>query len=229
MFCILEGGDPIQEHGGQVGGTHNPGHGAAEHHSRRLCRPGRDPERLAVPERRVLRPQGRRRRRHKGPRERDAAAGNEQGPGARADQNGPARRPQGQNRHRTPETTGGSVRVEEEIDTFRIIVGGTIDARRIKASDGLRLGRRGEIHGFVEAPEILIRERARTESLYGDEIRIEERARVKNLYGKRIYLEREAVVEGEVLYTEELEFEDNVVFRQEPRKVDSLPPPDDLS
>lgn len=123
---------------------------------------------------------------------------------------------------------GGTIRVYGRIDTFRIIVGGSIDADYIKATDGFRIGRRADVTGFVESPEILIRERARTASLYGDDIRIEERARVRNVYGKRIYIERGAVIEGETLYTESLDAEEDVNFKSEPRKVDSLPPPDQL-
>jgi cytoskeletal protein CcmA (bactofilin family) len=123
---------------------------------------------------------------------------------------------------------GGTVRVEGRIDTFRIIVGGEIAAEYIKATDGFRIGKRAEVKGFVESKEILIRERARTDSLYGDDIRIEERARVGSLYGRKIYIERDAIVEGEVLYTESLESESGVSFREEPRKVDALPPPEQL-
>ncbi|MGY5855805.1 MAG: hypothetical protein RTS72_04345, partial [Candidatus Thorarchaeota archaeon] len=74
-----------------------------------------------------------------------------------------------------------------------------------------------------------IRERARTDSLYGNDIRIEERARVGSVYGKTIYIERDAIVEGEVLYTDSLEAEDGVTFREEPKKVDQLPSPETLS
>ena len=91
------------------------------------------------------------------------------------------------------------------------------------------IGKRCEVRGFVESNEILIRERARTESLYGKEIRIEERARVGSLYGETIYIERDSYVEGEVLYTDSLEAEDGVTFREEPRKVDQLPPPEEVS
>ncbi|MGY5877108.1 MAG: hypothetical protein RTU30_15255, partial [Candidatus Thorarchaeota archaeon] len=87
---------------------------------------------------------------------------------------------------------------------------------------------RGEITGFVESENILIRERARTRTLYGGDIRVEERSRVKNIYGRTIYLERDVVVEGEVLYTESLEAEDSVEFKTEPRKVDQLPAPEGL-
>ena len=124
---------------------------------------------------------------------------------------------------------GGTVRAEGRIDTFRIIVGGEIRAEYIKASDGFRIGKRSEVKGFVESNEILIRERARTDSLYGNDIRIEERARVGSLYGKTIYIERDAYVEGEVLYTDSLEAEDGVTFREEPKKVDQLPPPEKVS
>jgi cytoskeletal protein CcmA (bactofilin family) len=123
---------------------------------------------------------------------------------------------------------GGTVRVEGRIDTFRIIVGGEISASYIKATDGFRIGKRAEVKGFVESKEILIRERARTDSLYGDDIRIEERARVGSIYGRKIYIERDAIVEGEVLYTESLESESGVSFREEPKKVDVLPPPEQL-
>jgi cytoskeletal protein CcmA (bactofilin family) len=117
---------------------------------------------------------------------------------------------------------GGTVRTEGRIDTFRIIVGGEIQAEYIRATDGFRIGKRAEVRGFVESNEILIRERARTDSLYGNDIRIEERARVASLYGKTIYIEREAYVEGEVLYTDSLEYEDGVTFREEPKKVKLL-------
>jgi len=124
---------------------------------------------------------------------------------------------------------GGTVRAEGRIDTFRIIVGGEIRAEYIRATDGFRIGKRSEVRGFVESNEILIRERARTDSLYGNDIRIEERARVGSLYGKTIYIERDAYVEGEVLFTDSLEAEDGVTFREEPRKVDQLPPPEQVS
>lgn len=115
--------------------------------------------------------------------------------------------------------------VDGRIDTYRIIVGGLIDAKYVKA-DGFRIGRRSEVTCPVESREILVRERARTRSLYGDEIRIEERSRVGSVYGRDIYIERDTVVEGETLYTEKLDAESGVEFREEPRKVDRLPPPE---
>jgi len=123
---------------------------------------------------------------------------------------------------------GGTVRVEGRIHTFRIIVGGEIDAEYTKATDGIRIGKRAEVRGPVESKEILIRERARTDSLYGDDIRIEERARIGSLYGRKIYIERDAIVEGKTLYTESLESENGVEFGEEPKKVDQLPPPEEL-
>jgi len=123
---------------------------------------------------------------------------------------------------------GGTVRVEGRIHTFRIIVGGEIDAEYTKATDGIRIGKRAEVRGPIESKEILIRERARTDSLYGDDIRIEERARVGALYGRKIYIERDAIVEGKTLYTESLESENGVQFGEEPKKVDQLPPPEEL-
>ncbi|MFW9802266.1 MAG: hypothetical protein ACFFFC_06425 [Candidatus Thorarchaeota archaeon] len=119
---------------------------------------------------------------------------------------------------------GGKIMVDGRIDTYRIIVGGLIDAKYVKA-DGFRIGRRSEVTCPVEAREILVRERARTRSLYGDEIRIEERSRVGSVYGREVYIERDTVVEGETLYTEKLDAESGVEFREEPRKVDSLPDP----
>jgi hypothetical protein len=80
----------------------------------------------------------------------------------------------------------------------------------------------------VEAREILVRERARTRSLYGDEVRIEERSRVGSIYGREVYIERDSVVEGRILYTEKLDAEDGVEFREEPQKVDKLPPPEEI-
>ncbi|MBE0526045.1 MAG: polymer-forming cytoskeletal protein, partial [Candidatus Thorarchaeota archaeon] len=123
---------------------------------------------------------------------------------------------------------GGTVKVEGRIHTFRIIVGGEISAEYTKATDGIRIGKRAEVGGPVESKEILIRERARTDSLYGDDIRIEEYARVGNLYGRKIYIERNVIVEGKTLYTESLESENGVDFREEPKKVDQLPPPEEM-
>ncbi len=123
---------------------------------------------------------------------------------------------------------GGKIEVEGKIHTFRIIVGGVIDADYVKATDGFRIGRRSEVSCNVESPEILVRERARMKSLYGDDIRIEERARIRSIYGRKIYIEREAVITGEVLYTESCEAERDVEFAEEPRKVDSLPPPEEM-
>jgi len=124
---------------------------------------------------------------------------------------------------------GGVITATGRIESFRIIVGGRIEADYIKAHNGFRVGRRSEVIGFVESEEILVRERGRTETLYGDNIRIEDRARIKNIYGREIYLEREVVVEGEVLYTESIEMEDGVKIGKGPDKVDKLPPPEDLN
>ncbi len=123
---------------------------------------------------------------------------------------------------------GGVLNVEGRIDTHRIAVGGRVQAAYIKASDEFRIGSRGEVGGPVEARKILIRERARADSLYGDEIRLEERARVRDIYGKEVYLEDGVIVEGEVIYTDSLEVEDNVRIRVEPKKVNQLPPPGEV-
>jgi predicted acyltransferase (DUF342 family) len=122
---------------------------------------------------------------------------------------------------------GGKIVVDGRIDTYRIIVGGLIDAKYVKA-DGFRIGRRSEVTCPVESREILVRERARTRSLYGDEIRIEERSRVGSVYGREVYIERDSVVEGKTLYTEKLDAESGVEFREEPQKVDKLPPPEEI-
>ncbi len=122
---------------------------------------------------------------------------------------------------------GGVITVDGRIDTYRIIVGGRIEAKYVKA-EGFRLGGRGEVTCPVESKEILVRERARTESLYGDEIRVEDRSRVKSIYGRDIYIERGTIVEGEIQYTESLEMEEKVTIKEEPKKVDSLPPPEDV-
>jgi cytoskeletal protein CcmA (bactofilin family) len=100
--------------------------------------------------------------------------------------------------------------------------------KHAKVTGSFRIGKRGEVQGFVEAKSILVGERARADSLYGDEIRVEERGRVKDIYGRSIYLEREVTVEGEVLYTERYQAEDHVLLTTEPRKVDALPSPDQI-
>jgi cytoskeletal protein CcmA (bactofilin family) len=121
---------------------------------------------------------------------------------------------------------GGTLTAGGRIDSMSIDVGGRIEAKYIRAEETFRIGKRGEVRGFVESKDIVIRERARVESLYGDQIRVEERARVKSIYGRSVYLEREVVVEGEVLYTDSFEAEERVVLKTEPRKVDQLPPPE---
>jgi cytoskeletal protein CcmA (bactofilin family) len=123
---------------------------------------------------------------------------------------------------------GGTLTVKGRIDGDTIDVGGRILTKHAKVTNDIRIGKRGEVQGFVEAKSILIRERARAETLYGDEIRVEERGRVKNLYGRAIYLERESTVEGEILYTESCQVEDRVAMKAQPRRVDALPSPDQL-
>ncbi|MFX1561722.1 MAG: hypothetical protein ACFFDP_00240 [Promethearchaeota archaeon] len=123
---------------------------------------------------------------------------------------------------------GGTLKVEGTIDSPTIDIGGSIKASHIKAEKEFRIGRRGEVQGFVEGGRILIRERARGESFYGESIRAEENARVKNLYGWDIYLERGVTVEGDLLYVSTLEMEKDIHLRKEPQKVDKLPPPEKL-
>ncbi|MDO8125084.1 MAG: hypothetical protein Q6364_11985, partial [Candidatus Hermodarchaeota archaeon] len=123
---------------------------------------------------------------------------------------------------------GGSLRAGNLIESPIIDIGGSIKGTRIKAVKEFRIGRRGEVSGFVESPDITVSERVRGESFYGDTIRVEERARVKNLYGRVIYIERDVTIEGEVLYTESIEAESGVRFRKEPEQVKKLPNPDEL-
>lgn len=123
---------------------------------------------------------------------------------------------------------GGSLRAGNLIESPIIDIGGSIKGTRIKALKEFRIGRRGEVSGFVESPDITVSEKVRGASFYGDTIRVEERARVKNLYGRAIYIERDVTVEGEVLYTESLEAESGVNFRKEPELVKKLPNPDEL-
>ena len=123
---------------------------------------------------------------------------------------------------------GGSLRAGNLIESPIIDIGGSIKGTRIKAVKEFRIGRRGEVSGFVESPDITVSERVRGASFYGDTIRVEERARVKNLYGREIYIERDVTVEGEVLYTESIEAEPGVRFRKEPEQVKKLPNPDEL-
>ncbi|MFX1563026.1 MAG: hypothetical protein ACFFDP_06935 [Promethearchaeota archaeon] len=123
---------------------------------------------------------------------------------------------------------GGSLKAEGSIESSLIDIGGAIKATYIKADEEFRIGRRGEVYGFVEAEQIIIRERVRGESFYGKSIRVEENARIKNLYGHDIYLERGVIVEGDLLYTGTLEMEKDVQLRKEPQKVDKLPSPQEL-
>lgn len=123
---------------------------------------------------------------------------------------------------------GGSLRAGNLIESPRIDIGGSIKGTHIKAVKEFRIGRRGEVSGFVESSDITVSESVRGASFYGDTIRVEERARVKNLYGREIYIERDVTVEGEVLYTESLETESDVRFRKEPEQVKKLPNPDEL-
>ncbi|MFX1319386.1 MAG: hypothetical protein ACFE9D_01485 [Promethearchaeota archaeon] len=122
---------------------------------------------------------------------------------------------------------GGSLRAGDKIESPRIDIGGLIQGTHIIAEQ-FRIGRRGEVSGFVEATDITVEENARGASFYGDSIRVEEQARVKNLYGRQIYIERDVRVEGEVLYTEGLETEPGVHFSKEPEQVKKLPRPEDL-
>lgn len=124
---------------------------------------------------------------------------------------------------------GGTLKVEGSIESPIVDIGGAIKATYIKAEKEFRIGRRGEVQGFVEGGQILIRERARGESFYGESIRVEEKARVKSLYGRDIYLERGVTVEGDLLYTGTLEMEKDVQLRKEPQKVDKLPSPQELT
>ena len=123
---------------------------------------------------------------------------------------------------------GGSLEAGNLIEAPVIDVGGSIRASHIKASKDFRIGRRGEVRGFVESPDITVSESARGGSYFGDSIRVEERARVKNLYGRQIYLERDVRVEGETLYVERFEAEPGVYFGKEPQQVKQLPNPKDL-
>lgn len=120
---------------------------------------------------------------------------------------------------------GGKLEAGGEIEGNRISVGGGIRAVYIKAHEEFRIGRRGEVRGFVEARDIIVSEKVRGESFYGESIRIEEKARVRNLYGRDIYIERGVVVEGDILYTGKIETERNVDLRVEPQKVGKLPSP----
>lgn len=123
---------------------------------------------------------------------------------------------------------GGSLRAGRKVESPIVRVGGSIKAIHIKADKEFSIGRRGEVSGFVQAHEITVEEKARGDSFYGDSIRVEEQARVKNLYGREIYIERNATIEGEVQYTEKLEVEPGVNFRQEPAQVKQLPNPENL-
>jgi cytoskeletal protein CcmA (bactofilin family) len=123
---------------------------------------------------------------------------------------------------------GGSLEAGNLIEAPVIDVGGSIKAVHIKATKDFRIGRRGEVRGFVESPDITVSESSRGGSFYGNSIRVEERARVKNLYGREIYLERDVRVEGELQYTERFEAEPGVYFGKEPQQVKQLPKPTDL-
>lgn len=122
---------------------------------------------------------------------------------------------------------GGTLTVGGNISTTKLSVGGSIEAMRIKATETFQIGKRGTVTGFVEAGDILIRERAETDSLYGDRIRVEERARAKNLYGREIYIERNAEVDGTITYVDRIEIEKDAKIKTDPVKVESLPPPDE--
>lgn len=120
---------------------------------------------------------------------------------------------------------GGKLEAGGRIEGTRIDVGGGIRATYIQAQEAFRIGRRGEVRGFVEASDIIVSEKVRGESFYGETIRVEEKARVQNLYGHDIYLERNVTVEGKLVYTGTLETEKGVDLRTEPQKVGKLPSP----
>jgi len=118
---------------------------------------------------------------------------------------------------------GGVLRAGIQIECPDISVGKTVEAPHVRAVKRFRIGRRGQVRGFIEGGDITIEEKARGETFYGDTIRVEEGARVKNLYGRCIYIERNATVEGVILYTESCEVERGARLREEPRRVDTLP------
>jgi cytoskeletal protein CcmA (bactofilin family) len=121
---------------------------------------------------------------------------------------------------------GGKVRAGSKIESPVVAVGGGIEAVHIHATQQFSIGQHGEVRGFVEGGELLIRRKARGDTFYGNSIRVEEGGRVRYLYGQDIYLERDVTVEGDLLYTGTLETEKNVHLAKEPRKVGKLPSPE---
>jgi len=121
---------------------------------------------------------------------------------------------------------GGKVKAGQKIESPSIQVGGVVEAAHILAERQFSIGQHGEVRGFVEGGELLIRRKARGETFYGHSIRVEEGGRVQYLYAQDIYLERDVTVEGDLLYTGTLQTERNVHLAREPRKVGKLPSPE---
>jgi len=133
----------------------------------------------------------------------------------------------------------GRVKVEEELSSKEVDVGGSVEAKKvtaenkvsvggsITAKDGVyahrvEIGRRGKVDGSIYADEALIRERATVGDIHAKSIDMERRAQARNLYGERIRLESDCQILGEVKYTQSLETEHEVRFAKPPEKVEKL-------
>ena len=91
-------------------------------------------------------------------------------------------------------------------------------------AEHIEIGRRDEAEGPIVAENVLIKERARVEDVYGRRVELRKNCRVRNIYAATLSIESGCVVVGEVKYIESMKVERDVTFASEPERVKELPP-----
>ncbi|MGQ4834187.1 MAG: hypothetical protein ACP6IS_09890 [Candidatus Asgardarchaeia archaeon] len=123
---------------------------------------------------------------------------------------------------------GGKI-IADYIESDEVYVGGKIKTKRGVKAKIIELGKHGVIKGPVIGVKVKIGFRSKAETIYSeDEIIIDEECIVKRLFGKRIIIGSKSKIKGPVVYVESLDVGQDVKFKVEPQKVDSLPPPESV-
>jgi len=120
---------------------------------------------------------------------------------------------------------GGSMEADQIIAQKTVEVGGDLKTIKGTRGDIVELGHGSQASGPIVARKVSVGHGGKVEDVYADTLEMEHGSRARNLYFREGVIEAGVQVEGEVLYTDNIEASPDVKFARPASKVKDLPKP----
>ena len=120
---------------------------------------------------------------------------------------------------------GGSIEADQIIAQKSVEVGGDLKTIKGTRGDIVELGYGSRASGPIVARKVSVGHGGKVEDVYADTLEMEHGSRARNLYFREGVIEAGVQVEGEVLYTDNIEASPDVKFARPASKVKDLPKP----